>query len=81
MSFHVRHWLGRELGVHEAHLHPVSDAPNAEGNRELRYLLSGRGIVAVTVVRAFHEATWRLEARWAAGEAATEVGIDQDVVA
>lgn len=80
MTFHVRHWLARELGVQEAHLHLLSDRPDVAGMREIRYLLSGRGVISVSVVKAYHEATWVLEATWSAGEVLIEVGIDQEVV-
>ena len=69
------------LGVHEAQLRPLSDAPNLDGMRELRYLISGRGIVVVAFERPYHETTWRLVARWSGGEAEHEVGVDTEVAA
>lgn len=81
MTFHVRHWLARELGIPERSLQPIGDAPNLDGCREQRYLVSGRGVVTVTIAPRRDETTWRLEASWLDGDAETEVGIDTEVVA
>lgn len=81
VTFHVRPWLARQLHVDERHVRPLPHATAPGGVRELRYLLSGRGVVVVTITKTYHEDCWRLEARWPGGEAAHEVAIETEVAA
>jgi hypothetical protein len=78
--FSVRVWLARALAIRSGQLVPISDRVNVDEQRELRYLLSGLGIVSVVVRMRLDTSIVELTGRWPGGGGAIAVPIDTELV-